>query len=249
MDAIDRRTQRIRPDENPVGYQRWSDLTFLHWRVDREKLQALLPPPLEVDCYEGDAWLGLVPFQMSRVRFRNIPALPWVSKFPETNLRTYVLFGNVPGVWFFSLEASRLLAVLIGRKRWNMNYFWARMSLLRTSDGIEYRSRRFAKSHPAHSQVRIRTGNTLVDAEHPVSPGSLEDFLVERYLLFTEDGQKNLLSGQVHHAPYSLQEARVEIVEQTISESIGFPLGEPEHSVFSPGVDTELFGLRKVGFV
>ena len=120
-----------RPAGPPALYQRWSELLFLHWQVDPAALRALLPARLEIDTFDGRALVGLVPFTMSRIRPRWAPAVPWLSAFHETNVRTYVLCDGEPGVWFFSLEAARLPGVLIGRTLWGLGYRWARMTLER----------------------------------------------------------------------------------------------------------------------
>ncbi|HSG72953.1 MAG TPA: DUF2071 domain-containing protein, partial [Planctomycetaceae bacterium] len=129
---IDRISPIIRPDEKLIGYHTWLDLLFLHWRVPADEIQALLPPELTVDTFEGDAWVGLVPFKMRKIRPWWSPPVPGISNFYETNVRTYVHHrGKDPGVWFFSLDASSSLAVSVARWRWNLNYFKATMHSIR----------------------------------------------------------------------------------------------------------------------
>ncbi|NJM37932.1 MAG: DUF2071 domain-containing protein [Akkermansiaceae bacterium] len=125
--------QRLAPRNlgvtHPVMYQRWSDLLFLHWRWDCEDLQKRLPPGLFIDRYENEAWLGIVPFLMKRVRPRFLPALPWLSWFQELNVRTYVYDENgVPGVWFFSLDCNQSLAVYLAQTLFSLPYSNAEMS-------------------------------------------------------------------------------------------------------------------------
>ena len=128
IEGIDRIAPTHRPDGKPIGYQTWRDLLFLHWRVPVEEIQALLPAELTVDTFEGEAWVGIVPFKMRNIRPRWSPAIPGISNFYETNVRTYVhQQGKNPGVWFFSLDASSNLAVKIARWKWNLNYFKALM--------------------------------------------------------------------------------------------------------------------------
>jgi len=116
--------------KRPVMYQDWRDLTFLHWRYEPDVVQKLLPRGLTVQTFDGSAWIGLVPFVMDRVRFPGVPALPWMSRFPETNVRTYVSGPDgSDGIYFFSLDAANPLAVEIARRWYGLNYLRARMSL------------------------------------------------------------------------------------------------------------------------
>ena len=175
----DRLSPARRPEGRPAGYQRWSDLLFVHWRVPAECVAPLLPGGLTLDTWQDDAWIGLVAFRMSGVRPR---WWPWGFHFPETNVRTYVHHrGRDPGVWFFSLEATNWLAVSVARALWRLNYYLARMNVVREGDRLWYASRR---RDGAASDVRAVVG------DHPeaaptgyAKPGTLEHFLVERYIL------------------------------------------------------------------
>ena len=246
IDISERLQPRSRPDRRPVGHQRWRQLSFIHWRVTAESLQPLVPAPLEIDTYDGDAWLGLVPFYMSHVRPWWSPTLPWISRFCETNLRTYVHHrGRQPGVWFFSLEAARLLPVLVARTVWKLNYHWAKMNINRQQNLIQYASQRFSKHHPASLRLSVE-----IDPEPLTSPTSdyetsLEFFLAERYLLYTESAN-GIRRGQVHHHPYPLQRARVVTMQESIRVAAGCPVTDaPDHVLFSEGVDVEIFPLQR----
>lgn len=245
---VDHRLQPTRrPDGQPVGHQRWRQLSFIHWRVPAEALQPLIPAPLEIDTYDGVAWLGLVPFYMSHIRPWWSPAVPWISNFCETNLRTYVHYrGEKPGVWFFSLDASRLLPILIARRFWKLNYYWARMKIHREQNAIQYNSRRFSKREPASVQLAATIASEPVVPTSTTFETSLEFFLAERYLLYTKSN-KGLLCGQVHHHPYPLKLAKIEEMEQSLTDSIGCRMEHhPDHVLFSEGVDVEIFPLKRV---
>ena len=258
---IDRLAAAIRPAGVPVaGYQNWRHLTFLHWRVDPAEVAATLPEGLKVDTFDGAAWVGLVPFLMTDVRPAWFRAVPGVSTFPETNVRTYVTHLNSngerePGVFFFSLDAAKWPAVLIARSLWNLPYSRARMSVAREGDRVVYTSRRLWPG-PRGAGGRIEVA--AAGPPNPATPGTLEYFLAERYLLFTPGsrgaGRGRILRGQVHHSPYPLRSARVERLEDTLLAAAGFPGlsggtdgGEPgrppDHVCFSDGVDVEIFPL------
>jgi uncharacterized protein len=165
----------------PVMYQRWSDLLFLHWRWEAADLQRRLPPGLFIDTYQGEAWLGIVPFFMERVRPRFLPPVPGLSWFQELNVRTYVHDEKgTPGVWFFSLDCDQSMAVRIARKFFGLPYFDAHMSVHRQSERIHYQCQRLGVTSPSVFDYEIDV------ATFTAEPGSLDFFLAERYILFAQ---------------------------------------------------------------
>ena len=240
-----------RPGERVAGYQCWSDLLFAHWRGPVELLRPLIPRDLEIDTFEGEAWLGLVPFHMSGVRPAWFPSMPYVSEFHETNLRTYVHFrGGDPGVWFISLDAACRAVVEVARWKWHLNYFHSEMDLLREGDEVRYSSRRIDRRSSRRAEVDIsaRVGEALnPEPGVSVEPGTLEHFLAERYVLYAEDHRGKLLRGRVHHSPYPLRSAEVVSCRQTLASAAEVPVsGQPDHLLFSEGVTVDIFPLRRV---
>ncbi len=223
--------------------QSWRDLLFLHFPCDPAEVARLLPPGLSVDTFpDADgvekAWVGLVPFLMKDVRWAFAPPVPGTHTFPETNVRTYVhRDGREPGVWFFSLDAANLLAVRTARTAFALPYFHARMSERRTDARVAYEGRRAEAAY--HVEARIG------EAGPPPEPGSLEFFLVERYLLYAARGGR-LWSGRVFHPPYRLREAHVERAEEGLVAAAGLGPRPFAHAAFSDGVDVEVFPLRRV---
>ena len=127
----------------PVMYHHWTWITFLHWRYPPAVVQRLLPPGLTAETADGAAWIGLTPFLMDRVRAPGLPAVPWLSRFGEVNVRTYVRDGHGrSGIWFFSLDAARLPAVLAARAGYWLPYFWSGISVAAAGHRIRYRCRR-----------------------------------------------------------------------------------------------------------
>jgi uncharacterized protein YqjF (DUF2071 family) len=125
-----------------VMTQTWHDLLFAHWPVDQSQLRSQVPAMFDLDLFDGTAWLGVVPFHMTNVAPRGVPSLPWISEFPELNVRTYVRVGNRPGVYFFSLDAGSALAAQTARTLLNLPYHAATMSVAPTPTGVDYRSTR-----------------------------------------------------------------------------------------------------------
>lgn len=234
---IDRIAPTRRPDRRARGYQQWRSLLFLHWPVPIEKLRTLVPDSLEIDVYEGTAYVGVVPFVMQNVRPRCWPKA-WAFEFLETNVRTYVCRDGRPGVYFFSLEAASSLTVWAARRFWGLPYFHAEMSLVRSGDEFLYKTvrQRTVERH----WVRYRVGESLA----PAHPDSLEFFFLERYLLFVErDGRPYV--GQVYHTPYPAHLAEVTEVRDGLLPAAGIDAcdGPPAFAHYSPGVDVEVFGL------
>lgn len=245
--GVDRLAPRIRPVEALAGYQVWSDLLFVHWQVHASALRPLVPAKLDIEEHDGSAWVGLVLFHMSGVRPWWSPAVPGISEFHETNVRTYVTYRGEPGVWFLSLEAASRLAVKVARWRWQLRYFFAEMSIARQARGIEYRSRRCSPPL-GDTHVAADIGDWLPGGgpEGEAQPDTTEFFLIERYLLFTDLAGGAVARGQVHHRPYPLQSATLRTCEQSLLGAAGVHVATPPaHVVFSPGVTVDIFPLRE----
>jgi uncharacterized protein len=199
---------------------RWTDLAFLHWPVECEALRPLIPEELELDTRDGEAWLGVTPFTMSKVRARFTPPLPGLSRFPELNTRTYVSAQGKPGVWFFSLDAGSRLAVQAARLAFGLPYHKASMSLARRTDGIRYRCHRTGTSG---RDLRFEASYRPTGPVAPPKPGSLEHWLTERYCLYSLRGG-SLYRGEIHHDPWPLQPASAEVTENTMADPLGIGL-------------------------
>ncbi len=239
---MDRIAPTRRPDGPNAGTQLWRELLFLHWWVPVEALRPLVPARLGLDLWEGRALVGLVPFRMERVRPAWFPQALSLD-FLETNLRTYVhVDGDAPGVYFFSLEASSRLAVCGARMGFGLPYHHATMHMDTTDATFDYTSVR--RSDPAaRLDVRWRRDAAL----GPSEPGSLQHFLLERYLLYVVRGDV-LFRGQVHHPPYPAFEAEVPRVTEGLIAAAGLPAPDrpPDLVHASTGVDVEVFALKKV---
>ena len=215
--------------------QSWEHLCFLHWPVPVESVRALVPPGLSVDRFDGAAWVGVVPFTMTGVRLRGLPAIPGTGRFHELNVRTYVTRAGQAGVWFFSLDAASRLAVWVARRWFHLNYVWARMSLDIEGDAVRYASRRRRAADPA-AELRLRY--RPVGPAAPPAPGTLEHFLTERYCLFAESRRGGLYRGDIRHDPWPLQPAEAEIEINTMATAAGLTLPDrPPLAHFARRVD------------
>jgi uncharacterized protein YqjF (DUF2071 family)/predicted DCC family thiol-disulfide oxidoreductase YuxK len=241
--GVDRAALARRPARIPVLRQQWQHLSFLHWPVDAGALQRLLPAGLTVDTFQGQAFVGLVPFTMGNVRPAPLPPVPGLSHFHEFNVRTYVLDRQGrPGVWFFSLDAASRVAVTLGRRWFKLPYFLAEMEL--GIAGGNQRHYRCARMGPFAAGCDLLT--TFSGAARPAIAGTLEHFLIERYFLFTHSSE-GLLRGQVHHSPYLVQTARAELRSETLLAAAGIARPESAPLVhYSAGVEVEVFGLQPV---
>jgi len=214
-----------RPWPLPAGpwimAQSWHDLLFAHWPVPEATLRPHIPARLAIDTFQGQGWLGVVPFRMSGVRLRGTPAVPGLSAFPELNVRTYVVANGKPGVWFFSLDAANAIAVALARSWFHLPYFRARMSCEARKDWIEYSSER---THRGAPRAVLRGRYRAVGDVFCAQPGSLDHFLTERYCLYTADEAGRIIVGEVHHAPWPLQPAEAELMQNTMAQAAGFSL-------------------------
>ncbi|MHB1560371.1 MAG: YqjF family protein [Isosphaeraceae bacterium] len=249
--AIDRITPALPPRRWPVMRQQWRDLLFLHWPISPEVLRPLVPPHLELDLFEGQAYVGLVPFTMKGVRPVGLPAVRGLSSFHETNVRTYVHHaGRDPGVWFFSLDAANAIAVALARRFFHLPYFPARMFLER-----EARAVADAPQPIVYAGVRLRSdprpASYLIRAVpagpvHTAEPGELEHFLIERYLLYTLVDDR-VYVGQVHHRPYPVQSAAVLSLDEALLRAAGIPRPDLRPLAhFASGVDVKVYVICQV---
>ena len=234
--------QKGRAPHSPVLFQTWKNLLFLHWSFSPSVLAHHLPPHLMLDLFGDKAWLGIIPFEMRRVRPRGLPPVPGISNFLELNVRTYVRDrSGTRGVWFFSLDASSRIACTIARSRFHLPY---RDATMRTAgrQQVLYSARR--KGTRKEAVYRYEG----VGSSSPASPGSLEHFLLERYLLFASPrGKSTLLCGRVHHDPYHLRRVKLAQCSTLPLEWNGLPLpasASPDHACLVDGVDVSVSKLE-----
>ncbi|MFN2498457.1 MAG: YqjF family protein [Pyrinomonadaceae bacterium] len=222
---IDRLSIRERPDGQPLMHQTWGKLLFMHWRIDAKQLRPLIPEPLEIDTFDGSAWIAITPFTMWDIRGLPpfLPALPGLSSLHELNVRTYIYFEGVPGVWFFSLDANSAAAVMAARAFYHLPYFNAEIELENEGNRVDYSLVR-TDHPPAKIDTSWQIGEPLPLSE----PDSIEFFLTERYCLYSESGD-DLYRARIHHEPWPLQDAQLISLDSTMIEShdIKTPKGEP----------------------
>jgi uncharacterized protein YqjF (DUF2071 family) len=202
--------------------QTWEDMLFAHWRVRLEDVRTHVPDALEVESYDGSAWLGITPFRLTGLRARGMLPLPGLSSFLELNVRTYVRAADgKPGVWLLGIDASSRLAAGLSRRLARLPYTHARMSLERYGGWIEVECARVG------DPARVFSGRYRGDGEvFRARPGSLEWFLTERYCLYSTNARGALLRAENHHGPWALQRAEAELELTTIApiELNGTPL-------------------------
>lgn len=230
------------PVVRAVMTNRWRWLTYLHWPYDPAVVQALLPEGLRVDTHDRKAWVGLIPFRME-VALPGLPPVPYLTTFPETNVRTYVVGPDgKPGVWFFSLDASRLPAVLVARSWFGLGYRWAAMRIEREGQRVRYTSVR-REGPSASSSVEVEVGD-------PVPAGEMTDldhFLVSRWRLYSV-GRRGLVLGRIDHAPWALRSAELVAVRQDLVEAAGLPSPDGEPIVrYAPGVGVRIAAPTRLG--
>lgn len=220
---LDEVTHRPWPlPEGPwIMTQSWLDLLFAHWPVDARAVQDMLPAGLPLDTFEGQAWIGVVPFHMTNVAPRGVPAVPFVSSFVELNVRTYVTLHGKPGVYFFSLDANSSLAVAAARTLLRLPYFVATMSVEQQGGGFVYTS---ARNTRMKGVAEFAATYRPIGSMQIPQPGTLEYFLTERYCLYTVDKSFRARRLEIHHPPWRLQEAEATIAVNTMTDAAGLRL-------------------------
>jgi uncharacterized protein YqjF (DUF2071 family) len=233
------------PPSRPwVLSMRWHDILFMHWPVPPDTLRTHIPPSLSIDTFDGTAWIGVVPFRMTGVRPRALPSLPWLSAFPELNVRTYVTTGGKPGVWFFSLDAANRIMVRLARLVFHLPYYDARMSSERSGDAVHYTSERTHRGAPA---AALRAKFQPIGPVYQSSPRTLDHWLTERYCLYTMDRSGQVWRGDIHHTPWPLQPAAADIEVNTLTQQIGLRLPDtPPLLHFARRLDVVGWTLERV---
>ncbi len=220
--------------------QTWEDLLFLHWSVDPSWLQTLLPPQLEVDQFDHKAWIGIVPFEMNRIRFRGLPSIPFASSLLELNVRTYVKYGERQGVYFFSLDASHLAGVKIARNIFHLPYFQAKMGKKNNGKQINFWS---SRTHNGGEQADYHVVYEPVGVPYISKKGDLDFWLTERDRLFIVRKGK-VMEGKIRHDRWPLQQVDVAVLRDTLSD----PYRNNDEFVthFSKSVTTYLWAFENV---
>jgi uncharacterized protein len=216
---VDHRPWRM-PDRPWVMTQTWHDLLFAHWPLSSQVLRSRVPREFELDLFDGNAWIGIVPFRMTNVAPRGVPSLPWVSEFPELNVRTYVRVADRPGIYFFSLDAGSALAVLAARSLLNLPYYTASMVVTPRGSAIEYESRRDGTDGTAEFRASYHpTGPAFIP-----TPKSLEYFLTERYCLYHIGRRGVPYRLEIHHPPWALHPADGDFIRNGMGDANGLAL-------------------------
>ena len=237
-----------RPYPVPTGlwalFMGWHDLLFMHWPVPESVLRPWIPSALSLDTFDGSAWLGITPFRMSGVRPRFLPSVPWLSNFPELNLRTYVTAEDKPGIWFFSLDAHNPIAVRLARATFSLPYYDAEMSCRVVDCEVLYRS---VRTHRGAPEARFAGRYHPVGEPFNSRPGTLENFLTERYCLYSASERGNVYRGDIHHHPWPQQRAEAEVGSLAMTEQMRVALPETEPLLhFSRRLDTLAWPPRRI---
>jgi uncharacterized protein len=236
---IDRLSIRTRPEGPPIMKQRWNQLLFMHWPVSVSAIRRVVPKVFEIDEFGGTGWISIVPFQVSHLRAMGLPSLPGLDRFYELNLRTYVVYKGVPGIYFLSLDASNSPAVLAARFFYSLPYYKAEMNY--TSGGTDYQfSSKRLNNSGAYFEGRWRVGRELPDSPED----SLSFFLTERYCLYTIQNE-NVCRCRVYHSPWILKDAELKFLSTNFFEVHNLPesINEPVLH-FCEGKQVDLWTLE-----
>jgi uncharacterized protein YqjF (DUF2071 family) len=220
--------------------QTWADLLFAHWPVPPEQLLRLVQAPLQLDTFDGRAWVGVVAFRISDLHLRGLPPVPTLSGFPEVNLRTYVRLGNRPGVLFLSLQCANRLGMAIARPWFRLPYRFADVQLTRQSGQVHFTSR-------SPEQADFTAVYSPTSTAHALAPGSLEAWLTERYCYFAQCGSRGIFRCDIAHAPWRLAPARAHISRNSLPLMFNLRLPECQPLLhYAAHVQTRIWPLVRV---
>lgn len=209
------------PSRTWLMRMKWHDLLFMHWPVDEIQIQNHLPKGLKVDLFEGQAWIGIVPFWMSGVGIRWTPSLPYLSRFPELNVRTYVTINGKPGVWFFSLDATNPMAVRGARYLFHLPYMDAKIKVSREADWIQYSSDRTHRGEPS---AKLDCEYRPLGCPYEAEPGSLAHWLTARYCMYMSNSRSQIFRGEIDHGPWQLRDAQAIVRHNSMTDWLGIDL-------------------------
>ena len=210
------------PPRGPwIMTQIWHELLFAHWPIAPDVLRPLVPSALPLDTFEGEAWVGIVPFRVSHAVPRWLPPVPGLSWFPEMNVRTYVTVKGIPGVYFFSLDAGNRIVVAAARMVYHLPYYHTSMRIQRANGSISYFSHRIHHHAPPAEYAAVY--RPVGPIRHALSD-SLEQWLTERYCLYTVVGGTRVYRANIHHKPWPLQAAELETSRNTMALAQGIQL-------------------------
>ena len=236
------------PVKRAVMVQTWENLVYLHWAYEPEQVQSLLPEGLLVDTFAGNAYVGLIPFQMRGIGVPHLPAVPYLGTFPEVNVRTYVIRNGIPGVWFFSLDINRMLPTFVARTTYSLPYCFGKVShgvqqVDNTSVVETLVQRRWPHGVEASAELRVEVGNKIE------APSDFEHFLSARWGLYSQTLRKKIRYAPVSHEPWPLHRATALHIDDSLVQAAGLPTPTGEvHALFSPGVSVRV-GLPSTKFV
>ena len=226
-----------------VWRQSWPDVLFAHWPVPTKTLWPLVPEALQIQEFDGTAWIGVVPFHMRGIARRLLPPVPWLSSFPELNVRTYVEMEAKPGVWFFSLDATNPLAVSAARRFFHLPYYRTEMEFSPSDDRITYQSRRVTRG----SSPRFEGNYGPTSSADQSVPGSVDHWLTERHRLYAEALDGRIYRNEVHHVPWPLKRAQAEIEANSMTDPLGVVLEGPCATLhYGKRVDVILWSPERV---
>ncbi len=224
---------------------RWHDLLFMHWPVRPQVIRALIPAALEIDTFDGWAWIGIVPFRMTGVCPRYVPELRCTSAFPEINVRTYVKSPGRSGVWFFSLDAMNRLAVRVARGWYGLPYYDARIQVEQSKEVWQYHSRRV---HRRAAQAEFEARYRPMGGVYQAASGTMDHWLTERYCLYAAGRRGRVSYGDIHHAPWPLQPAEAEVSVNMMVDALGIVLPATKPVLhFARQLDVVAWGVVPLG--
>lgn len=232
------------PSKNWIMRQTWKNVLFLHWPIPLEKLRPHIPTSLQIDTYKGTAWLGIILFVLEGIYPFGLSSISLTPKFPEINVRTYVTYNGKPGIYFLSIDVDNWASLKIAKHWYHLPYHSAHISFQKEGESFHCHSvRRENRNDPLSFHCKYAS----VSDVYAPKEGTLDHWLTERYCFYSSNNGVSIYCGEIHHQPWPLQKAKIELVNHTLFTPFHFDLPEEKPVIhFSPGVDSLMWNIKKI---
>lgn len=232
------------PSKNWIMRQKWRNVLFLHWPIPVEKLRPHIPSSLQIDTFNGSAWLGIILFVLEGIFPFEIPSISLTPKFPEINVRTYVKYDGKPGIYFLSIDVMNWASLKIAKNWYHLPYHSSQIFFQKEEQKFHCHSIRKGNEN---TPISFKGKYAPVSEVYFPKEGTLDHWLIERYCLYSSNNGINIYCGDIHHRPWPLQKAKIELVKNTLFTPFHFDLFEEKPIAhFSIGVDSLIWNIKKI---
>ncbi|MGV3467279.1 MAG: YqjF family protein [Heyndrickxia sp.] len=232
------------PSKKWIMRQAWRNVLFLHWPVPVEKLRPHIPSSLQIDTFKGSAWLGIILFVLEGIFPLGISSLSLTPSFPETNVRTYVKYNGKPGIYFMSIDVENWASLKIAKRWYRLPYHSAQIFYQKEGQNFNFHSIRKDNESPS---IYLKGQYSPISEVYYAKEGTLDHWLTERYCLYSSNNVASIYCGDIHHQPWPLQKAEIDLVRNTLFTPFNFDFSKVKPIAhFSTGLDSLMWNIKKL---